>query len=152
MKRRSVLCALALALVLATAATALAATAIKGATYSGRLKPSAGVPLSAGTPIDLAVSAGGKVTVGMESFPLFCEGGGPPQTIRFKPATVTGGKFKTTGTEVTEKQFGGGLTAKATVTGKFLAGGKEKGGFEVEYTKAPSCSGKTTYRTAVAPN
>lgn len=137
---------------LAIAATALGAGPIKGATYAGRLKPGHGVPLSDGTPIALKVSSSAKkVTVKMESFPLFCEGGGPPQVIRFKPATISDGKFTATGTETTEKQFGGGLTATATVTGKFLAGGKAKGSFEDKFTKATSCGGKTTYTAKVAP-
>lgn len=137
---------------LTLAGSALAAGAIKGATYSGRLKPAAGIPLIDGTPINLVVSASGKkVTVKMESFPLFCEGGGPPQVIRFKPAQVKEGKFKTTGTETTEKQFGGERTSTAVVTGKFLAGGKARGSFEDKFTKAPSCGGKTTYHATVAP-
>ena len=133
---------------LAAASVALASGPKKGATYSGRLKPGHGVPLSDGTPISLKVSASArKVTVSMESFPLFCEGGGPPQVIRFKPAAIKKGKFKAIGTSTTEQQFGGGLTATAVVTGKFLAGGKEKGGFEDKFTKATACSGKTTYTT-----
>jgi hypothetical protein len=134
----------------ALAGTALAATAIKGATYSGRLKPEAG-PASSGTPISLRVSpAGTKVTVTMESFPLFCEGGGPPQVIRFKKAKIVNGKFTTSGTSTTEKQFGGGLTATATVSGKFLAGGKARGSFEDKFPKASECGGKTTYAAKVA--
>jgi hypothetical protein len=135
---------------LALASVALAAAPHKGATYSGRLKPEAG-PISDGTPISLKVSANGqKVTVTMESFPLFCEGGGPPQVIKFKKARVVNGKFTTIGTSTTEKQFGGGLTATAAVTGKFLAGGKERGSFEDEFPKASECGGKTTYATKVS--
>jgi hypothetical protein len=140
-----------LLLLLTLTSVAFAATPKKGATYSGRLKPESG-PTSDGTPISLAVSADGqKVTVKMESFPLFCEGGGPPQVIRFKKAKVVDGKFTTTGTETTEQQFGGGLTATAKVTGKFLAGGKERGSFEDSFPKLGECGGKTTYSTAVVP-
>jgi hypothetical protein len=85
--------------------------------------------------------------VKIESFPLFCEGGGPPQVIRFKPARVVGGKFTASGTSTTEKQFGGGLTATATMTGKFLAGGREKSTFKDDYVHAPECGGQTTYST-----
>lgn len=138
---------LLLLLALALAGAALAANPIKGATYSGRLKPESG-PISDGTPISLAVSANGKkVTVKMESFPLFCEGGGPPQVIRFKKVQVVGGKFKATGTSTTEKQFGGGLTADATVSGKFLANGRERGSFEDSFPKLAECGGETSYST-----
>jgi hypothetical protein len=138
---------------LALAGGALAASGpVKGATYSGRLKPGHGVPLSDGTPIALKVaSSGKKVSVQMETFPLFCEGGGPPQTIKFKPAAISDGKFTATGTETAGAEFGGGVTATATVTGKFVAGGKAKGSFEDKFTKAPSCNGKTTYTVKVAP-
>ena len=150
--RRLVALAGVAAVLLAFAGTALATGAIKGTTYSGRLKPAAGIPLIDGTPITLVVSASGKkVTVKMESFPLFCEGGGPPQVIRFKPAQIKNGRFQTTGTETTEKQFGGELTSTAVVTGKFLAGGKARGSFEDKFTKAPSCGGKTTYHAAATP-
>jgi hypothetical protein len=137
---------------LALAAAAFAASApVKGATYSGRLNPGHGLPISDGTPIALKVSASGKkVTVQMESFPLFCEGGGPPQIIKFKPAAITNGRFAATGTETAEAKFGGGLTATATVNGKFVTGGRAKGSFEDKFTKAPTCGGKTTYRAKVA--
>jgi hypothetical protein len=127
------------------------AAAKKGATYSGRLKPEAG-PASEGLPISLDVSASGtKATVKMESFPLFCEGGGPPQVVHFKPAKISGDKFTASGTEKTEKQFGGELTATATVTGKFLAGGRERGTFKDKFPKFTDCGGSTTYTTKVAP-
>ncbi len=149
MKRHATIFALALICLLAVAGTALAASALKGATYSGRLKPGHGVPLSDGVPIALKVSPSGKkVTVQIESFPLFCEGGGPPQVVHFKAAAIEGGKFTATGTE----KFQGALTATATVTGKFLAGHKAKGSFEDKFTKAPACNGKTTYTVAVAPS
>lgn len=141
----------ALALVLLLASLAFAAAAKKGATYSGRLKPEAG-PASSGLPISLRVSPSGtKVTVVMESFPLFCEGGGPPQVIHFKAAKIAAGKFTAKGSESTQKQFGGGLTATATVTGKFLAGGRERGTFKDSFAHAPTCSGSTTYATKIAP-
>jgi hypothetical protein len=147
--RRSALLAGIVLAALALASVALGAAPRKGATYSGRLKPEAG-PVSDGTPISLMVSATGrKVTVTMEFFPLFCQGGGPPQVIRFKKAKIVNGRFKTTGTSTTEKQFGGGLTATATVSGKFLAGGKERGDFEDTFPKVTECGGKTTYATAV---
>jgi hypothetical protein len=148
MKRHFTAIALALACLLAVAGTALGATALKGATYSGRLKPGHGVPLSDGVPIAFKVSPSGKkVTVQIEGFPLFCEGGGPPQVVHFKAATIEGGKFQATGTE----KFQGALTATATVTGKFIAGHKVKGSFEDKFTKIPACNGKTTYAAAVAP-
>lgn len=150
--RRALVLALAAIASLALAAAALAAGPLKGATYSGRLNPGHGVPLSDGVPIALKVSANAKkATVQMESFPLFCEGGGPPQIVKFKAATIAKGRFKATGTETTEKQFGGGLTATATVTGKFVAGGKAKGVFEDKFTKATACGGKTTYTAVAAP-
>lgn len=149
MKRSRTAIALVLACVFAVAGTALGAAALKGATYSGRLKPGHGVPLSDGVPIGLEVSASGKkVTVQIESFPLFCEGGGPPQVVHFKAAPIEAGRFKATGTE----KFNGALTATAVVTGKFLAGHKAKGSFEDKFTKIPACNGKTTYTVTVAPN
>jgi hypothetical protein len=147
MKIRFALGALVICLLAATG-TAAGAVALQGATYEGRLKPGHGVPLSDGVPIALKVSPSGKkVTVGIEGFPLFCEGGGPPQVVHFKAATIEGGKFKATGTE----KFNGALTATAVVTGKFLAGHKAKGSFEDKFTKIPACNGKTTYTATVAP-
>ncbi len=145
--RRSAILPVALALALAMTALALAASPVKGGAYSGRLKSESGIAED-GTPIALKVSpTGTKVTVSMETFPLFCEGGGPPQLIHFKKAKIAGGKFRATGTEKAEKQFGGGLTATAVVTGKFLAKGREKGTFKVSYTKTSACDGSTTYTT-----
>jgi hypothetical protein len=69
--------------------------------------------------------------------------------MTFKPAAIEAGRFKATGSESTEPKLGGGLTAKATVIGKFKAGGKVSGAFEVKFVKASACSGKTTY-TATA--
>lgn len=141
----------ALALALLIAGLAFAGAPKKGATYSGRLKTEGG-PASSGVPISVDVSASGsKATVKMESFPLFCEGGGPPQVVRFKAAKIANGKFTAKGTEKTEKQFGGELTATATVTGKFLAGGRERGSFEDSFPKFSDCGGKTTYSTKVVP-
>jgi hypothetical protein len=126
---------------------AFAAAPKKGATYSGRLKTEGG-PASSGVPISVDVSASGaKATVRMESFPLFCEGGGPPQVVHFKAATIAGGKFTASGTE----KFGGELTATATVTGKFLAGGHERGTFKDSFPKFSDCGGSTTYTAKVAP-
>lgn len=133
-------------------AIALAASPTKGATYSGNLKPEVG-PVSSGTPISLRISSSGKKLAGVEidDFPLFCEGGGPPQVIRFTQAKIKGGKFKATGTSKTEKQFGGGLTATAVLTGKFLAKGRERGTFKDTFVHSPQCGGTTTYSTEVAP-
>jgi hypothetical protein len=147
MKARLIILA-AVACLLVVAASALGAGAVGGATYEGRLKPGHGVPLSDGVPIALKVSASGaKVTPALEAFPLFCEGGGPPQVIRFDAAKIEGGKFKSTGTE----KFHGALTATAVVTGKFIAGHKVKGTFEDKFTKIPACNGKTTFTAKVAP-
>ena len=137
------------ACLLAVAATALGAEAVGGATYEGRLKPGHGVPLSDGVPITLKVTPSGKkVTVGIAGFPLFCEGGGPPQVVHFGAAKIEGAKFKATGTE----KFQGALTATAVVTGKFLVGHKVKGSFADKFTKIPACDGKTTYTATVAPH
>ncbi len=143
------LATVSVAFLLAFAGAALGAGAVGGASYSGRLKPGHGVPLSDGVPITLKVSSTAKkVTVGIEGFPLFCEGGGPPPTATFKPAKIESGKFKATGSE----EFEGTVIATAAVTGKFVTGGKAKGTFEDKFTKAPTCSGKTTYTVKVAPN
>jgi hypothetical protein len=71
--------------------------------------------------------------------------------VHFKAATIANGKFTASGTEKTEKQFGGELTATATVTGKFLAGGHERGTFKDSFPKFSGCGGSTAYATKVAP-
>jgi hypothetical protein len=146
--KRFIAVAAGLVCLLVVAGAAFGAAALKGATYSGRLKPGHGVPLSDGVPIAFKVSpSGAKVTVQIEGFPLFCEGGGPPQVVHFKAAKIEGGKFKAEGTE----KFQGELTGTATVIGKFIAGHKVKGSFEDEFTKISACNGKTTYTASVAP-
>jgi hypothetical protein len=143
-KVSTAVCALASALVLAS--VALAATVVKGGSYSGGL-----IPARDGVVVSFKVSANGKKVAGLSTsnIPLYCSGGGPPIPIHFTSASISGkGTFSSTGIyHILEGPKKGQVGAKLKITGKFLKGGKEQGTLATNYVGFASCSGKSSYST-----
>ena len=82
------------------------------------------------------------------SLPNSCGYGGPAPTQVSKPAKISHGRFSGT---VTEKSaISGKVVDSATVTGKFLAGGKEQGTVKTTVPAAKRCNGTFTYSTKAA--
>ncbi len=133
--------ALAVGAIVALVATANATAPVKGATYSGN------VNVTATLKVTFKVARSGKKVTSLDvrpSLPNSCGYGGPEPTHTSKPAEVKHGKF--TG-KITEKASSGKVIATATVTGKFLAGGKEKGAIKSIEPAAKSCNGSFAYST-----
>jgi hypothetical protein len=132
--RRALALALAGTAVLASAAVALAASPVKGASYTG-------ATLRGQRPITLKVSRNGKtVTANLVSPPLYCQGGGPPETQITKPASIqANGSFS--GSIIYQYQHK--TSFKARFSGKF-SGRKVTGTVRSEYTSS-SCSGSTSF-------
>ena len=133
----------ALAAIVAIAGSALAATPVKGAKYSGR------VGVTASLTVTFKVSKSGKKVSALKvtpSLPNSCGYGGPPPTATSKPANIRHGKFTA---KITNKAGNGTVITTAKVTGKFLANGGEKGTIK---TSAKSCSGSFPYSTKAQTN
>ena len=131
--------ALALALVVSIvpAAVALAASAVKGATYKGAVVHSK-------EPISLKVANNGKaVTVNIAIAPLYCEGGGAGtrQITRAAPISKSG-SFK--GSIAYEFQPTHKTTARLFFSGRF-SGRTVKGTARSEFPLAKECDGSTTF-------
>lgn len=136
--------ALGLTAILAITGIALAASPVKGAKYSGRVKVSATLTVS------FKVSGSGKNVTSLRvspSLPNTCGYGGPPPTASSKPARIKQGKFTA---KITEKASSGTVIGTAKVTGTFLAKGKEKGTVKTNLPNAKSCNGSFTYSTKAA--
>jgi hypothetical protein len=132
---------LALAAILAIAGIAVAAAPVKGAKYSGRVNVSATLTVS------FKVSRSGRKITSLKvspSLPNTCGYGGPPPTETSKPAKIKHGRFTA---KITEKASSGTVIATASVTGQFLAKGKEKGTVKTNLPNAKSCNGSFTYST-----
>jgi len=132
-----------IALAVSTAATgiALAAGPVKDARYSGRVNVTATLTVS------FKVSRSGKKVSSLKvspSLPNSCGYGGPPPTQTSKPAKIADGKFTA---KITEKAVNGTVAARATITGRFLAKGKEKGTIKTSVPAATSCNGSFSYST-----
>jgi hypothetical protein len=142
---RTLLAAIAVG-VLACASAALAATPVKGGSYSGKLA----APRSAYV-VSFKVSASGKQVTGLKisNTPLYCPGGGRAIPVHFANATVSkAGTFTSTGKHViVEGPLKGQVGTKLAITGKFAAGGAEHGTVTSTYPKTPKCSGKSSYTT-----
>jgi len=121
----------------ATPAVALAAAAIKGATYTGST-------VRDKAPITLKVSKSGKsVTVNAPVAPLYCEGGGGPERQITRAAGISqGGSFS--GSIGYEFVLTHKLTARLFFKGKF-SGHAVKGTARSEFVLAKSCDGSTTF-------
>jgi hypothetical protein len=137
------LAVLAVLVIGAVAAIAFAAAPVKGAKYSGHLKGQGST-----TTVTFRVSASGKKVIGMRVKPYIpnrCGSGGPPPPQTSKPAKIKNGRF----TATVKAQIPEGVWS-ATVTGKFLSGGKEQG--VVKSSPRPGepskCGGNTPYTTS----
>jgi hypothetical protein len=134
--------ALAVAAIVALAGIANATAPVKGARYSGH------VNVTALLKVTFKVAGSGKKVTSLDvspSLPNSCGYGGPQPTHTSKVAKVTHGKFTA---NITEKSsINGKVIATATVTGKFLAGGKEKGVIKTIEPLAKSCNGSFAYST-----
>jgi hypothetical protein len=140
------LAVLAVLVIGAVAAIAFAAAPVKGAKYSGHLKGQKGQGST--TTVTFKVSASGKKVIGMRVKPYIpnrCGSGGPPPPQTSKPAKIKNGRF----TATVKAQIPEGVWS-ATVTGKFLSGGKEQG--VVKSSPRPGepskCGGNTPYTTS----
>jgi hypothetical protein len=137
--RRILALAVLPALLLTLAAVALAAAPVKGAKYSGSLT------IAKSETVSFKVSPSGKKVTHIQVLPYVpnrCGAGGPPPAQTSIPATIKNGKFKAT---LNEETSNGGISGTATVTGKFLAGGKVKGVVENPLPGAPECAGNFAY-------
>lgn len=125
---------------------ALAVAPKKGRTYRGALAAPRNTIV-----VSFKVSASGSKVTGLRisTLPLYCSGGGPAVPISLKPTVITAkGTFKSTGTQtISSGPFKGQIGARLSITGTFIAGGKERGKLSVAYTKAPTCSGSSAYKT-----
>ncbi len=134
------------ACVLGCTGVALAASQIKGASYSGSLA----APRSSYA-VSFKVSASGKRVTGLRisSTPFYCQGGGRPTPVSFAGATISkAGTFTSTGRYVIkEGPLKGQAGTKLKITGKFAKGGSERGTVTSTYPKTASCDGKSSYTT-----
>jgi hypothetical protein len=127
----------AVALAATSTGLALAARPFKSRAYAGT---TAKEKLS----VLFTVSANGKtVHASIPVVPLYCQGGGPPETQVTKPATIhPDGSFS--GSIV--YKFQGKTSFKATFSGKFVKRGKIRGKVRSEFSpQAKGCSGTTTF-------
>jgi hypothetical protein len=121
------------------AAVALAASPVSGARYSGHLK------LSSALTVTFKVSASGKKVTGVKvspEIPNRCGSAGTPPPQVSRPATIKNGKFSAL---VEERLSNGAVSGTATVTGKFLPGGKEMGVVKNPLPGAKECAGNFAY-------
>jgi hypothetical protein len=125
---------------------ALAASQIKGASYSGQLASPRTSYL-----VSFKVSASGKrvTSLTISNTPFYCQGGGRPVPVRFASAAISkAGAFTSTGKYlIVEGPLKGQLGTKLKITGKFGKGGNEQGTVTSTYPKTPSCNGKSSYTT-----
>jgi hypothetical protein len=135
-------CAVVLAAALTLVATvALAANPIAGARYSGKLTQ------ATSETVTFKVNAAGTKVLNVKVKPFIpnkCGAGGTPPPEVSEPAAVKRGRFVAT---VKEELSNGLVSGTATVTGRFLAGGKEKGVIKVPLPEAPECGGSFAYTT-----
>jgi hypothetical protein len=138
--RRILALAVLPALLLTLAAVALAASPVKGAKYAGSLT------ISKAESVTFKVSPSGKKVTHIQVLPFVPNrcgvGGGTPPAQSSIPATIVKGKFKAT---LNEETSNGAISGTATVTGKFLAGGKVKGVVENPLPGAEECAGNFVY-------
>jgi hypothetical protein len=138
--------ALGAASIVALAGIADAAAPVKGARYSGHVK------VTANLTVTFKVARSGKKVTSLDvrpSLPNSCGYGGPEPTHRSRAAKIKHGKFKA---KITEKAANGTVIGTATVTGKFLRRGKERGTIKSVLPNATSCNGTFSYSTkAIKP-
>ena len=127
-------------------AVALAAAPIKGATYTGKLKPRTAT--SEAHPISFKVSANGKrvshCTL-LNGYPVYCQGGGFGQAQPASGAITNKGKFTVKLPivfTITHQHQG-----FVIITGTFAKHGKESGTVTTDFTTSHVCNGSSTYTT-----
>ena len=135
---------LALAL---SAAVALAAGPVRGATYRGSLTGA-----RSSIQISFRVSPGGSQVqaIKLSALPIFCTGGAPPNsTLKFASAGVRAGTFSTTGRDLLGVgPLKGTVAATLTLSGTFAAGGRESGTVTTIFAgSAKHCGGRARYTT-----
>ena len=144
-KAHALLAAIAVG-VLGYTGVALAASQVKGASYSGALAAPKNAYL-----VSFKVSANGKRVTALKinSTPFYCQGGGPPTPVSFPSAAISkAGTFTSASKRVIgEGPLKGQVGTKLELTGKFVKGGGEQGTLTSTYPKTASCSGKSTYTT-----
>jgi hypothetical protein len=143
--RWKVLCASSVLMVaLVVVSAALAASQVKGGSYTGSL-----IPSRDGALISFKVSASGKqvTALSVSNTPLYCSGGGRPTPVHFKNAPISSkGTFSSKGNYlILEGPKKGQVGAKLKITGKFLKGRKEQGTLTTSYVGFSGCSGKSPY-------
>lgn len=131
-------------LLLALATVALAASPVKGAKYAGSLT------IAKAETVTFKVSPSGKKVINVRVLPVVpnhCGVAGTPPAQNSIPAAIKNGKFKAT---LNEETSNGAISGTATVTGKFLAGGKVKGVVENPLPGAEECGGNFAYAAKAA--
>jgi hypothetical protein len=132
--------------VLGCTGEALAASQIKGASYSGQLA----APRSQYT-VNFKVSADGKrvTDLRINNTPFYCSGGGGPVPVGFARVAISkAGTFTSTGKYVIDVgPLKGQVGTRLKLTGKFAKGGGERGTLTSTYPKTPACNGKSSYTT-----
>jgi hypothetical protein len=143
-KALSAMC-VAVALLIVVSA-ALAASQVKGGSYTGALTPS-----RTGVTVSFKVSSSGRqvTALAISNTPLYCSGGGRPTPVHFRNATISSkGTFTSTGQYViSEGPKKGQVGTKLKITGKFLKGKAEQGELTTTYVGFANCSGKSAYST-----
>jgi hypothetical protein len=133
-------------LALVVVGAALAASQVKGGSYTGSL-----IPSRDGALVSFKVSSSGKQVSALtiSNVPLYCSGGGKPIPVHFKNALISSkGTFSSTGRYlVLEGPKKGQVGAKLKITGKFLKSGVEQGTLTTSYVGFANCSGKSPYST-----
>lgn len=121
---------------------ALAAGTVKSGPYKGSITGSSTEKVS------FKVSGSTVINVKVTPFvPNRCGAGGAPPVETSEPATIKGGKFKA---KLSEETGSGLVSGTATVTGKFLPGGKVKGLVENPLPGAKECAGNFPYTAKLA--
>jgi hypothetical protein len=121
---------------------------VKGGSYSGTLA----APRTSFT-VSFKVSKNGKQVTALKTnnIPFYCSGGGPAVPIAFKDAAIAkAATFTSTGVQIISSgPKKGQKGATLTITGRFLAGGKESGKITTTFPKSigSSCSGASRYST-----
>jgi hypothetical protein len=118
---------------------ALAAGPVKGSEYKGTVSGATTEKVS------FKVSAPGTKVTNVRVTPFVpnkCGSGGASPAETSKPAVIKNGKFSA---KLTEETGSGLVSGTATVTGKFLAGGKVKGLVMNPLPGAKECAGNFPY-------
>lgn len=141
MRGKLAVLALALGLLVGSAAIAFGAAVVKGAKYTGTVTTNPSITVS------FKVSSDGKTVKKFIPSPVFpngCGTGGPPPTYVSTPAKITSGKFKAKVYVVTST---GTKVLAGTATGIFGKHRTEKGVLVPSSALPPQCIVKFAYTT-----